>query len=98
MNKNLPKVYANPINKQLNNNREVFSSREVKNVNRDNVNILGKINEIFANPHHVYKSKVEIRMGNDIIETVIVGKTNNELLTLSGDKIKIKNIDFIERI
>ena len=98
MNKNLPKVYANPINKQLNNNKEVFSTEEVRHVNNDNINILSKINEIFANPHHVYKSKVEIRMGNDIINTVIVGKTNSELLTLNGEKIKIKDIDFIERL
>ncbi len=97
MNKNLPKVYANPINKTFSNNKEVFlSTTEVRNVKMDN--IPGKINEIFASPHHVYKSKVEIRMGNDVINTVIVGKTNNELLTLNGEKIKIKDIDYIERI
>ncbi len=97
MNKNLPKVFANPINKQLNNNKEVFLSTEEIRYDRMD-NILGKINEIFANPHHVYKSKVEIRMGNDVINTVIVGKTNKELLTLNGDKINIKDIDYIERL
>ena len=97
MNKNLPKVFANPINKQLNNNKEVFLSTEEIRYDRMD-NILGKINEIFANPHHVYKSKVEIRMGNDVINTVIEGKTNKELLTLNGDKININDIDYIERL
>ncbi len=98
MNRNLPRVYANPINKKFNNNKEVYSSssKEKEVIKMDN--IPKKINEIFANPHHVYKSKVRIGIDSRVIEKIVVGKTNKELLMLDGSKIDIKKIDFIERI
>jgi len=98
MNRQLPKVYANPINKELRNNKEVYygSNNEIRAIKDEN--IPKKINEIFASPHHVYKSKVRIRTIDNEFEAVIVGKTNNYLLTLSGDKIDINKIDSIDRI
>ena len=96
MNKNLPKVFVSPINKELRNNKDVFySSNPPKNTN---INIPQKINEIFANPHHVYKSKVHITTNNGSIDSVIVGKNNNYLLTLNGEKININDIIDLERI
>lgn len=101
MNDKLPKVYANPINKTLTNNLEyVVSSTnnlDVRNINV--VDIPRKINEIFASPNHVYKSRVWIKLlDNQELETVIVGKTGTYLLTLNGDKISINNIQNIEKI
>lgn len=98
MNGKLPKVFANPINKVLNNNKEVYisSKNELRGIKQEN--ILKKINEIFASPHHVYKSKVKIITNLDEFEATIVGKTNNDLLTLDGKKININNIINIDRI
>lgn len=100
MDKKLPKVYASPINKPITNNREYFvsnvSTKETRNLKTEN--IPQKINEIFSNPHHVYKSKVKIIINSEEIETTIVGKTSNDLLTLNGEKIAINKIDHIERI
>lgn len=98
MKKELPKVYANPINKSLNNNRDIYYSRnnEIRGVS--NINVNQKINEIFASRNHVYKSKVRITTATDTFETVIVGKTSDYLLTLSGDKVNISNIENIEKI
>lgn len=100
MNKNLPRVFASPINKNLTNNLEYHVSnmndevREVKNEN-----IPRKINEIFSSPNHVYKSKVRIKLlNNEEIETVIVGKTGNYILALNGDKISINNIINIDKL
>lgn len=98
---NLPKVYANPINKDLANNLEyVVSSTKNQDLrNSYNVDVPRKINEIFASPNHVYKSKVLIKLfNNEELETVIVGKTGSYLLTLNGDKIKINNIINIDKI
>lgn len=101
MNNNLPRVYASPINKALNNNLEYYVSN-IDDMNLRSVkqeNIPRKINEIFASPNHVYKSKVKIVLNNnEEFETTIVGKTNNYLLALNGDKISIDNIINIDKI
>lgn len=98
MEKNLPKVYQNPINKEINNNKDVFygPNNYVRSVSK--VNISEKINHIFASVHHVYKSKVRIKTLNDEFETIIVGRTTFDLLTLNGEKINISEIENIERI
>lgn len=98
MNKNLPRVYANPINKDLKNNKEIsFSSlNEVRESNPKNV--FHKINEIFASPNHVYKSRVRLTLKDNVIDTTIVGKTGFYLLSLNGDKYNLNDIIDIERI
>ena len=98
MNKNLPKVFANPINKDLRNNEEVSYSSINELRSSSNENIPHKINEIFANPKHVYKSKVRITTKNNVLNTTIVGKTGFYLLTLDGNKINLNDIIDIERI
>lgn len=101
MNNNLPRVYASPINKQLENNLEYY----VNSINvwdsrsANSKNIPKKINEIFSSPNHVYKSRVSIKLlNNEELETTIVGKTGNYLLALNGDKISINNIVDIEKV
>lgn len=98
MNKNLPNVFANPINKPMNNNRKVYHSdiTEERSIKREN--IPQKINEIFASVHHVYKSKVKITTSEGDLFTTIVGKTSTHLLTLNGEKININNILDIKRL
>lgn len=101
MNNNLPRVYASPINKNLTNNLEYhvsnINSLEVRDVKHEN--IPKKINEIFASPNHVYKSKVRIvLLNNEVLETTIIGKNGNYLLTLNGENISVNNILDIEKI
>lgn len=98
MEKNLPRVYANPINKTLSNNKDVFYSGQNDTRSMNTVDVTKKINEIFASKTHVYKSKVRIKTNNDTIDEVIVGRTGAYLLTLSGAKISIPTIIDIERI
>jgi len=101
MNNNLPRVYASPINKQLKNNLEyhISSTNSIDVRSISNENIPRKINEIFSSPSHVYKSRVWIKLlNNEELETTIVGKTGDYLLSLNGDKISINNIANIERI
>jgi len=98
MEKNLPRVYANPINKALSNNKDIFYSGENETRSINTIDVTKKINEIFASKTHVYKSKVRIKTNNDTTEEVIVGRTGAYLLTLSGAKISIPTIIDIERI
>lgn len=100
MDKNLPKVYANPINKDIKNNLDYYVSdsnnREMPNTEE---NIINKINDIFKSPNHVYKSNVRIKLiDHSEIEATIVGKVSNYLLTLNGDKININKIVNIDKI
>ena len=101
MNKNLPRVFANPINRNINNNLDYYVSKpeslNVREVKEENVLI--KINEIFVSPNHVYKIKVLVKLSdNTEREIVIVGKTNTYLLTLNGNKLRINDIIHIEKI
>ncbi|MBQ6841479.1 MAG: hypothetical protein IJO63_05140 [Bacilli bacterium] len=94
--KDLPNVSAFPIEKELHNSQErYYGSHSIPD---KKVNVMAKINDIFSSSHHVYKSRVRITLKDDIQERTIIGKTSNQLLTLSGDKISIVDIVDIERI
>jgi len=95
--KDLPKVSAFPIDKKLNNFQESFYGKgEERHFYKGN--IVNKINDIFASSSHVFKSRVRIYLKDDIIERTIIGKTGTDLLTLSGDKIRITDIQDIEKV
>ncbi len=98
MKKDLPKVYANPIDKEIRNNSDVFYGSATEERSDRSINVYEKINQIFASPHHVYKSNVLIKTKNGPIKTTIVGKSGNFLLALNGDKINMLDIVDIERI
>lgn len=93
----LPNVFANPIDKKIDNVQEYYqSSRSSRELNPKEVN--KKINEIFGSLNHVYKSRVRITTKDGIKEEDIVGKTNVNLLTLDGKLISITDIVDIERL
>lgn len=109
MEKRLPKVFANTIQKKINNNLSVF---HLKNVN-DNNNIIeekekksidfsntvnGKISKIFKSTKYVYKMNVEIttKDGSSIVQ--IVGKNKGNLITLDNKLIPIEQIIDINEI
>lgn len=98
MRKDLPNVYANPINKNFENIQEIYYGSSTQQTRGGVEDVLSKINRIFNSRHHVYKSKVKITLGNEVIDAEIVGKANGNLLTLDGKKIKIVDIEDIERI
>ena len=94
MDKDLPKVYANKIDKEINNDQEVFYSRnsytnDIRSINK-------KINDIFSSPNFVYKKNVKILTSNGTINKTIVGINNNNLLTMDNEVINISEIKDIE--
>lgn len=95
--KSLPKVFSKPIEKDMKNNRDFFYSRLMDEKN-DSKNILKEIDAIFKSKNFVYKSKVEITTSNEIIETFLVGKSGNRLLTLDGKSILITDIKKIKKL
>lgn len=101
MDKKLPKVYANNIDRSIENNEKVFYSakelekkeeRQIKTGALPQKNVEQKINEIFNSPKYVYKIKVEItrRSGTEIKQ--IVGKNALNLITMENELIPISDI------
>ena len=95
--KDLPRVFANKIDDNINKSQNMFYG-STRNIERNDVDIESKINNIFKDKHHVYKSMVKITTKDGIETEEIVGKTNNSLVTLKGELININNIVDIEKI
>ena len=96
MNKNLPKVFAVPIEKRIENNKDVFisSEREI----RGEVIDKSEIRKIFNSTSHVYKTKVLIKTIDSENEFDVVGLNNDNLLTLDGKSIPISKIIEIKKV
>lgn len=95
MNKDLPNVYANRIDKVFNNDQDVFYSG-FNNSRNDVRNINKKINDIFSSSNFVYKKDVKIYTSNGIMNKTIVGINGNNLLTMDNESININEIQNIE--
>ena len=95
----LPKVFANPINKELKNNEDLFRSDKKVEIKSSNIkDINKKINQIFGSNSHIYKSKVKITLKDGDLVTDIVGQSSSNLLTLDGKLIRISDIIDIEKL
>lgn len=97
MNK-LPRVFANKIDKKINNNREYMVSKneEIKQEEYKDMpigkNINQKINDIFSSYRYVYKADVIITTDSGEINKKIIGKNNNNLITIDNELIPISII------
>lgn len=104
MDKKLPKVFANKIDKNLDNNKSVFySNKENLDVVDDSsrslntaININQKINSIFSSPKYVYKADVNITTKDGVVLKRVIGKNNTHLITIDNELIPISNIIDIE--
>lgn len=95
--KTLPKVYANKIDKVINNTQDTFiGNKDI--ITNDNMSIEKKINEIFASKNHIYKSRVKIKYKNNEVIKDIVGIRGNNLLTFDNEIININEIIDINKI
>ena len=108
MEKKLPKVFANKIDKSLDNNKNLFYSATSEtseslvrdSSNRDmnhslhvsGENITQKINSIFASPRYVYKADVDITTKDGIVSKRVIGKNSTHLITIDNELIPITDI------
>ena len=98
--KQLPKLYANTFNKKIDNSQEYTKVRdnvlEETELSRHEIN--KKIDNIFKSNNYIYKIKTKIKTKNeDKIETII-GKTNNNLITIENKLININDIKDIKKV
>lgn len=101
MEKKLPKVFANKIDKNLNNNETVYYDKnEVRSEQKDNSSSIftvnQKINQIFSSARYVYKADVIITTKNGKVNKRIIGRNRNELITMDNEVINVNDILDIE--
>ncbi len=101
MEKKLPKVFANKIDKNLNNNETVYYDKnEVRSEQKDNSSSIftvnQKINQIFSSARYVYKADVIITTKNGKMNKRIIGRNRNELITMDNEVINVNDILDIE--
>lgn len=109
MEKKLPKVFANQIDKNFSNNEKVFvASREPKEEIKEKqkkidldlrgMNINQKIKSIFNSKNYIYKADVEISRNGQKSVKKIIGKSGNNLITIDNEIIPIDTIEDIQLI
>lgn len=92
--KDLPKMYQHREVKEFNNNRQVYYGMEKDNTNNvlSSNDIRKKINDIINSPSFIYRTTVNIVIGNDTITRKIIGIYDNNLITIDNEYIPIDNI------
>ncbi len=100
MNKKVPKIFVNKINK-INNNKEVFYSyknnndfeyENKKETQTNEFDIQNKIDKLFRTNDFVYKKTFHIKTKFSENDYIIISKSYDYLLTIDGNRIYIKNI------
>ena len=89
----LPKVFANKIDKKINNTQDVYYEDNNRSSGlRDGRSVNKKIADIFNSTNFVYKSSVKITTRDKVISKTIVGRRGNYLLTMDNEAIDIDEI------
>lgn len=96
----LPNVFQNKNIKESDNIQEYYHKKqnEINNIRHQDINIEARIRSLFASTSYVYKLNVTIIFEDKTIDTTIVGKSGNYLLTYDNELIPINKIkDIYER-
>lgn len=99
MNKKVPKIFVNKIDK-VNNNKEVFYSFKNNNFEyekKDDIQVnefdlQNKIDKLFRTNDFIYKKTFHIKTKYSENDYTIISKSYNYLLTIDGSRIYIKDI------
>lgn len=91
---NLPEVYQNRNIGNVNNDQEIFYSaiKPSSNLKQKNIDIESKISNLFKSNKYIYKINVHIRTKTNEMDTTIIGKINNNLITIDNNLIPIKDV------
>ncbi len=102
MDKQKPKVFANQINKQINNCQKIYYSKldrmTYKKPMKDKLDrfikmgVNQKINALMSLPKYLYDVNLVITTEDEVYETNIVGKNNSSLITTDNKLIPIGEI------
>lgn len=95
--KDLPRVFANPIERDINHNRSYsYGKLENERQMRDERAVLAKIDKLFKSDSTVYSIDCIIKFEANEEKYTIIGKTANNLVTKTQKLIPIREIYDIE--
>lgn len=109
--KKLPKVFANNLSEVHNNDTVFYSNDTNLKVSAEDFDdrssvdeyktikgntVIQKINEIFKSPYYIYKAEVEITLEDGVVVKKIIGKNNQNLITMDNELIPINSIKDIK--
>ncbi|MBP3766614.1 MAG: hypothetical protein J6G98_05480 [Bacilli bacterium] len=92
MNKKLPSLFQNKIDKKLNNNEVYYVSNKESIPKFSKNEIEKKINDIFSSSSYIYRVNTIITLKSGVIEKKIIGKNKNALITIDNELIPIDDI------
>lgn len=100
MNKELPKMYQNKINKTVPSIQKVYSTINDFSDNKvlsrserySSISIDSKIDKIFNAPDYVYKADVVIVTDNEKLKRRVVARNRNNIITIDNEYIPISII------
>lgn len=110
MDKKLPSIFKNDLNKKIDNNKKVFYSRHeaVGNVIEKSSEVINNaidtgntaesrslsesLDSLLKNNQFIFNVPVEISLKEGTINTKLISKVGNNLLTNTGETIKLEDI------
>ena len=100
MDKKLPKIFANKIDKKIENNNTYYATdkKEVEEVEAKKntydipISVEQKIKKIFNSTRYVYKADVLITTKNASFTKKIIGSSGGKLITIDNELIPIDDI------
>lgn len=95
--KKLPDLFTNTFNKKIDNNEEYITIKNNIIEKPSKYELNRKIDNIFKSNNYIYKIKVNITFKNKEEIYTIIGKTNNNLITIDNKLINIKDIIDIKK-
>jgi len=89
-----PKVFANKVDKDFQNNNKMYYSKEIRlDRGENNLSVEEKINKIFSSSRYVYKADVAIKYKDGrVVRKVVVGRNKDGLITFDNEVIKKSDI------
>lgn len=87
-----PKVFANKIDKKINNNETYYKTDQEKVIDFPKGDINKKIKDIFNSSSYLYRANVVIKLKNGEVTKKIIGKNNNHLITIDNELIPVEDI------
>ncbi len=103
MDKKLPGIFVNKIEKKINNNNTVYYSKANTNIKDEKqekndipVNIRKKIQTLFKSTNYIYKLDTEITLKDKVITKRIIGYNERDVITFDNELIPIESIVDIE--
>lgn len=105
MDKKLPQIFANKIDKEIDNNKKIYiSNQDKKEEQKKEENgkeydkLKKQINEIMKLKNKMFKIPVLITIDKKEQKKYIIGKTVKNLITFENEIIPIDKIEKIEEI